>query len=327
MQSLRKSEYLSSLIALIAAIFAVGLAPIFIRFSESDIAPLAVVFHRCWIPTIPLCLLFACQKSSIIRQDIASEPAGYTTQDILLLAISGLSFWAWNILWVWSLTATTVANSTLLHNLTALFTPLGGWLVWRRRLDRQFALGMILALGGAVSLNIQDFQLSSQCFVGDLLAFSSSLFYAGSLVLTEVLRRKFTATGIIFWNCLIAATLSLPIVIVSHDSILPTTWQGYVWIVALGLVSQLLGQGLMTYSLKNLSSAFVSLSDLADPVIAAIEAWLIFQETLDWLAMAAFTVVLLGFYVALSSESSLSANRLTEANQVSAATVGVPERC
>lgn len=312
MQSFSKSEHLSSLLALIIAILAVGLAPIFIRFSEAEIDPLAVVFHRCWIPILPLSLLFICQKSSIIRKDEAGDSVVYTAKDILLLAISGLSFWTWNILWVWSLTATTVANSTLLHNLTALFTPLGGWLIWRRRLDRQFVLGMVFALGGAASLNIQDFQLSPQCFAGDFLAFSSALFYSGSLVLTEALRRKFTAAGIVFWNCSIAAVLSLPVFAFSQDSIFPATWQGYVWIAALALVSQLLGQGLMAYSLKNLSSAFVSLSDLADPVLATVEAWLIFHETLDWLAIVAFAVVLVGFYVALSSEASLSADRLTK---------------
>ena len=50
--------------------------------------------------------------------------------------------------------------------------------------------------------------------------------------------------------------------------------------------------------------ALVSLSDLLDPILTSITAWIVLSESLslsDWIA---FVVVLSGLYLATSSESA-----------------------
>jgi drug/metabolite transporter (DMT)-like permease len=70
-------------------------------------------------------------------------------------------------------------------------------------------------------------------------------------------------------------------------------------------VSQVLGQGLITYSLNRLSSGVVALSYLLEPVLSALAAWVLFAETLSVFNLAAFMVVILGIYMAISSQSAV----------------------
>ena len=74
--------------------------------------------------------------------------------------------------------------------------------------------------------------------------------------------------------------------------------------ISLAVICQALGQVLVAYSLNNLSSGFVALFLILDPVLTAIEAWVIFSEKLILLDWIAFFLVLLGIYLALSSQSS-----------------------
>jgi len=95
---------------------------------------------------------------------------------------------------------TGVANSTILHNLTPLFTTLGAWLLLRQQFDRQFLLGLTLAVIGALSLGLEDLHLSADTAMGDGLALLSAVFLAGNLMIVEKLRSKFSATTIILWG-------------------------------------------------------------------------------------------------------------------------------
>jgi drug/metabolite transporter (DMT)-like permease len=68
--------------------------------------------------------------------------------------------------------------------------------------------------------------------------------------------------------------------------------------------SQVIGQGIVTYTLKRFSSGFVSLFLLLEPLITTILAWGIFFERLSWLNGLAFFVVLAGIYLAKSGQGT-----------------------
>ncbi|MEL7074863.1 MAG: DMT family transporter [Cyanobacteria bacterium J06643_13] len=83
---------------------------------------------------------------------------------------------------------------------------------------------------------------------------------------------------------------------------LPISSTGWLAIIALGLVSQAVGQGLLTYSLAKFPSSFVAISMLAIPLIAAVLALVIFSERLSLFNWLAFAVVLSGIYLAISAK-------------------------
>ena len=95
------------------------------------------------------------------------------------------------------------------------------------------------------------------------------------------------------------------IFIFTEDIIFPYSVRVWIFVIALAVVSQVLGQVFIAYSIKKFSSEFVALVLLLESVLAGIAAWVIFGEILslyDWISLF---VILLGLYIALSSQSAI----------------------
>ena len=290
--------------ALSAALLAVSLAAIFIRLSEREISPNATVFNRLWIATVVFGLW---NGAGAARRRMSGEQvegrSNYTLRDVMLLTAVGVVSSASLGFWAWSLTQTNVANSTVLRNLTPLFTTLGGWLLLGWRFDNRFLVGLAVALSGAIAMGMDDLQTAGDNLAGDIAALLSAMFYAGNLLIAEHLRTKFPATTILMWRCFIGSILVLPLVLLAGDRVFPYSWQGWLVVIGLAVICQAFGQGLLIHSLGRLSSGFVALFLLLEPVITAILAAVLFSETLSLFNWFAFSVVLAGIYLGKSSGS------------------------
>jgi len=299
---LNPSPTMMALFAIFTAIVALSLAAIFIRLSERELGPFATIFNRFWIAFLVLWVFNQWNKARSHNDEKSSEPQSeHTIRDWLMLLSAGVMFWGCLALWAWSLTQTGVANSTILHNLTPLFTTLGVWLIFGQRFDSQFLIGLVMAMVGATALGLGDLQVATDNFAGDIAALLSALFSAANLMLIEKLRAKWDATNIIMWCCLVGTVVTFPVVLLTEDILFPISRSGWLSVIGLAIVCQVVGQGLQAYSLKRLSSGLVGVFLLLDPVLAALVAWVLFAEHLSLFNGFAFAVVLVGIYVAKSS--------------------------
>lgn len=299
------SSTVSALLAVFLAIACLSFAAIFIRLSERELGPFSTIFNRFWIAFIVLGVVYALEhskNSDSLDPNPNVEPLN--RRDVMLLISAGVMFWGCLAFWAWSLTLTGVANSTILHNLTPLFTTLGAWVIFHESFDRPFLMGLLIALIGAIALGLDDFQVGAEHLNGDIAALLSAVFSAANLMLIETLRHKFPATVILMWCCGVGAILSLPVVLLAEDQLFPITVSGWLSVIALAVVCQVVGQGLQAYSLKRLSSGLVGIFLLLDPVFAAMIAWIVFAEGLTLINMIAFATVLGGIYLAKSSQYS-----------------------
>ncbi|MEL7034795.1 MAG: DMT family transporter [Cyanobacteria bacterium J06592_8] len=292
------------LLLLSTAVLILSSASILIRLSENELGPFATIFNRLWIAIVALVAWkgFAKARSQII-QDVSIQPEIYTKKDIVLSIMSGLISVPCVLLWAWSLTETSVTNSNLLHNLMPLFVVLTGWLFFRKKFDHYFLIGLVLALGGTISISIEDFQISPDHLIGDLGALLSAWFYAGTYMVVEKLREKFSTTTVLLWACSIELLVVFPTTLLIEDQLFPSSLNGWLVAIALGVLCQVIGQGIMAYALKQFSSAFVSLFILLEPIFTGFLAWLIFAEKLTVINGVAFFVVLTGIYFAQLSQS------------------------
>jgi len=293
------------LISLFLAILALSFAAIFIRLSERELGPVATIFNRFWVATVILGLgkVFETFRERH-SHDSSVQKQHYTVSDLVLLLVMSCFFSGTLITWAWSLTQTSVANSNLLHNVTPLFTTLMGWLFLSQCFEGKFLIGMVIAISGSILIGLGDLQLASDKFTGDSLAMLSAVFSAANLLTVEKLRVKFSATTILLWCSFLGALLTFPIVVLTEDVLFPYSWAGWLAIIAQALICQVLGQSLQAYNLKGFSSGFVAVFLLLDPVITAILAWIIFAEKLTPLNWLAFSVVLVGIYLAKSSQGA-----------------------
>ncbi|MFN6482160.1 MULTISPECIES: DMT family transporter [unclassified Nostoc] len=293
--------------SLFLGVGAISFGSIFMKLSEIELSPSATVFNRFWLASVVF-LLWHGYKA--IRQrfsgDKPVEQQPYTSQDILLLLGAGILWAATLVLLAWSLTETSVAISSVLHNLAPIFTSLGVWLLFRQRFENQFLMGMVIALGGAIAIEFEELQIATDEVQGGLAAIVSAVLLSAYLLIVEKLRTKFSPATIQLWICAIAALVILPILLFTQDQLFPSTVNGWLWVISLALICQVLGHGLLTYSLAKFSSVVVSLVHLLEPVFSGIFALIIFSETLTFSNWVGFAVVLIGLYLAVSSQEAVN---------------------
>lgn len=310
-KNLFNSEKIIALIALFIAVFAISFASIFIKWSEFEIGANATVFNRSWIATVILgfwnSLNFVYLKisnSQDSQESFQNNP--YEKNVILLLLALGVLSLGFQSLWAWSITQINISISTILHYLTPIFTTLSAWLFFNKRFDGTFLSGGLLALIGMMIIGIKDLQIDNSNILGDGASLLSAVFYAGYLLIIEELRPKLSATQILMWSSLTGAILTIPILIFTGEKFFPHSWNCWLTVICLALICQVFGQGMLAYSLNKLSSGFVALCLILDPILTAIEACLIFAEKLVLLDWIAFFLVLLGINFAIFSQSSMN---------------------
>ncbi|WP_036484847.1 DMT family transporter [Myxosarcina sp. GI1] len=295
-------------IALGVALLGIASASILIAIAEREIEPNAITCDRLLIAAVVFSIWNQVKTFSLLNPEGVSQSQPYTKRGIILLLIAGISFAISLSLWAWSLTQTSIANSTLLNNMMPIFTTLGGWLIFRQRFSPRFIAGMAVAIGGAVAIGIEDMQLADSNLTGDGAALVAAMFSAVSILSLEQLRVEFSTPIIMQWTSLAGGLFVLPLVFFTEGQLLPISLTGWLAVIGLGAISQALGQGLLTYSLAKFSSGFVAVSMLSIPVIAAVLAMIIFAEQLSLYNWLAFAVVLFGIYLAVSAKQTSNTN-------------------
>jgi len=278
-----------SLIALIVGATAIGFSPIFVRLAE--VGPLTSAFWRVALAT-PALWIWA----------LLARPAGTSVllqrSHVVGVVAVGLSFAGDLSFWHWSIKLTSVANATLLANLSAVIVTLAAWLLYRQRPRLVFTIGMLLALAGTATLMARSFTLGAQQPLGDLLGIATACCYSIYLLSIKRLRDAGCSTAtIVSWGTSITALTLLPIALLSGESLLPQSLHAWTVLLALALISHAGGQTLIAYALAQLPAAFSSVALLLEPLVAAVVAWPLFGERLGPIEIAGGLLVLGGIYV------------------------------
>lgn len=280
---------------------AIAFAPILIRWSETELGANGTVFNRMIIFFVVFGVWEAIRNR--FNPTEAMEPEPITrAQWIQLVSVGLLSVLAL-VLWATSLEYTTVAKSMLLNNLTPIFTSSLGWLLLGKRFSGKFLIGMAIALSGAIALGFEDLHGTDGFLIGDLYALLSAVFLGSYFLVVEQLRDRFSATTIILWRCGVGSALLLPMTLFTEGQVFPKTAIAIGAVLGLGLISEGFGQRLVAACMDQLSSSFVALFLLLEPILSAILAWVIFKEQLSPITWVGFAVVLTGIYLAQSSET------------------------
>ncbi|WP_443020620.1 MULTISPECIES: DMT family transporter [unclassified Shinella] len=277
-----------ALIALLVGGVAIGGSPIFVRLSE--VGPMVTAFWRVALAFLPFVLI-----SQVAKQG-DERPAGL--RDYLFLLLPGAFLAADLAAWHLSLHMTSVANATLLGNLAPVFVTLGSWLLFRTRVTPVFLAGLGLTLIGVLVLKGGPSALGGGQLAGDATAVVAAFFYAGYMLSLGHIRSRFSTLRIMVWTTFSAAVCILPVALFFEGGMVPATLFGWTMLIGLALISHVAGQGLVTYALAYLPTAFSSLTLLLQPVVAAILAWAILAEPVGAMQAVGGAIVLIGILVA-----------------------------
>lgn len=282
----------AALVALFAGAVSIAAAPILVRLA--DVAPVASAF---WRVALAVPVLWAWEAVRTRRTRAGVGPADGPVP-VLGLVLAGVFFAADLALWHLSILWTTVANATLLANVAPVFVVLAGYLFFSQRFSGRFLAGLVLAMVGVAALIGASAEVGGERLVGDALGLATAVCYASYIVAVARVRARAATATVMLWSSLVTAVVLLPLALLAPGPFWPSGLDGWLVLAALALVSQVGGQGLIAYALAHLPAAFGSVSLLAQPVIAAGLAWLLFAEALGPLELAGAGLVLAGIAMA-----------------------------
>lgn len=275
---------------------AVGAAAIFARLALGGAGPLAVAAAR-------LCIAAAVLAPfALLRRD-ARAPS---PRQRGALVVAGLALAVHFAGWIASLQYTTVAVSTLLVATTPIWTAIYEAVVRSRRLSRSAVLafaGGAAGLAAVVGFNGAAPPHPGHRLLGAALALCGSLAMAAYLTIVRDARGTLDTTTIVS-RTYVWAALALAAGAFAARQPLPRLADASAWggILAMALVSQLLGHTAINASLRWFSTSAVSFTNLIEPVAAAILALLIFGEALSPPALGGAVLLLVSIAVVLREE-------------------------
>ena len=282
-----------AILALLVGAVATAFAPILVRLSELGPSPTA--FYR-FLLAIPLYWVMA---FAVPGGSLRVRPEKLHGSRVYLLLVMAGAFIAGDMsAWHYSIVMTTVANASLLLNVTPVFVVLGGWLLFRTRVTGTFMIGLATAMAGVAVLSGASLALSRTHVLGDLLGVVTAMFYAAYQLTVERLRRRFSTITIMLYAVPVSAMVTLMVTLVSGETMAVMTPAGWAVLVALAAGPQVLGQGLIAWALAHLPASFVSVSLLVQPIVAATVAWILFDERIGVQQAVGAVAVLTGIVIA-----------------------------
>lgn len=200
---------------------------------------------------------------------------------------------------------TSATNSAILCTLIPVFTLV---LVTLRRQEPMTWMrlaGFISAFSGVLVIRrIEDFRLSDQTVVGDLLTIVNALSYALFLSYGKKFLEKYDRPWTTAWLFIYG---SFGIGLVSVPS-----WQGFVWpaltpVLVGSMIFNIVGGTLLTYflnfwALAHAKSSSVALFIYTQPIFAALLAWGWLGEAPTLRSTLATLLIFLGMFLAFSRE-------------------------
>jgi drug/metabolite transporter (DMT)-like permease len=198
-----------------------------------------------------------------------------------IIALGGL-FFAFDLaLYNTAILQTSAANATLLGNNTPIFVGLLTWLIFRRRPESSFWLGLALALAGSSVILWSDLTHHMRFGVGDMMSLSAAACFAVYLLATEKVRETIGTLAFlrlaIFSGTIAIFAINLVLGTSLHVPNARTWWA----LLGLGLVSQLGGYLFLTYALGHLPATITSVSLLTQGPLTAIMAAILLGEALS----------------------------------------------
>ena len=235
----------------------------------SDVGAVAVGFWR---------LLLALPFLWLVAR-ATGQPAHWPRRRLVAIIAVAAIFYSLDLAaWNAGIRLTKLGNATLFGNTGSfVFAGYGLWLAHQRPSRRQ-SIAILLALAGAILLMGGSYELSPKNLSGDLLTLLGGLFYGGYLIFVERGRASLQPLPLLFLCTLFAVPLLLLISVGIDEKVWPHDWTP---LIIFALSSQVLGQGLLVYSIGTLPPLVVGLGLLTQPVVSASIGWFVYRETLS----------------------------------------------
>jgi drug/metabolite transporter (DMT)-like permease len=217
---------------------------------------------------------------------------------MLLALASGACLGLHFITWISSLGLTSIASSVVLVTTSPLMVALASPLVLREPLRPAMLAGVVVACVGGILIGLADRGAGqADSLLGDLLALAGALFATGYFLAGRRLRVKLSLLPYIFVVYGTAAVLVDLLALLQPAQLFAFAPSGYLWLILLALVPQLVGHSTFNWALRHASATLATVPVLGEPVGATLLAALILGQIPGPLTLAGGLLVLAGIFL------------------------------
>lgn len=223
----------------------------------------------------------------------------FTKADHALALTSGIAYGVDIACWHLALFYTSVTDATLIANMAPLIVTLTAIALFGERFGPTYLAGFALSISGAILLVMQKAAGAPPVdrFFGDVLALGAAITYAAYMMIAGKLRQRHSAQTVVFYNTLVSGIVMLAIALWWGDALIPTSAYGWLIVAAIALVSHTGGQSLIVYALGHLPASFSSMTQFIQTAVAALAAWVLLNEPLTPMKVAAAAAILAGIVI------------------------------
>ncbi len=288
-QALEKREWTAlHFAALIGGNVALAIGPWFVRHADSG--PVSAGFWRLLLAVPVLFLLAHWNREKV---------TGHSRATWLAIAGAGVFFGLDIASWHIGIGMTRMANATLFGNSGSLVVIAVGLYALHRAPRANEWLAFALAIAGSAILLGRSLEIGRSTLIGDLFCITAGLLYAGYILLLQKPRASLGSWGLVAWSSVAGAPVMLLTALLLGEPVWPDTW----WpLLALALLGQVTGQGLLIYAMRHFTPLVFGLALLTQPAIAVAVGWLAFGETLVPVDVLGMVMVGAGLALARSTQ-------------------------
>jgi drug/metabolite transporter (DMT)-like permease len=272
--------------AVAVGVLAVSAAAILIRLAEAP--ALAVAFWRCALGAAVLL------PPALLRRE--TFPSG---RELWVGVASGAALGAHFGFWISSLDYTSVAASVVLVSTQPVFVAIMAYVLFGERTSPASVAGILLAIGGTAII-AGGGSVGSAAFFGNALALIGAVTVAAYVLIGRSSRTG--GIGVLPYSVVVysaAALTLLPVALYFEVELWGYSGETWLWLWAITLGPQILGHTVFNWALGYVEASIVSGVILAEPVVAALLAWLILSERPGAATVFGGAVVLAGLFVIL----------------------------
>ena len=316
--SVSRSTPITAYVIIFIAIVTTSSAAILIRLAlQDDMPPVLIAASRLFIASAAL--------TPIALRRYWTDIAGVSRVDMILIAISGICLAIHFTAWVSSLQYTTVLVSVVIVSTGPIWVAILEVIFLRIRLSGLVVAGLLVALLGGALIGIPlDNALHSDALVptagdgtvtGGLLALLGALSVSVYMLIGRKLRRTIPVVPYVWLVYSFATIFMLAVILATTTPVLGFSTEGYLVLLAMGLVPQLIGHSSLNYLLEHFPAALVSMFSQLEPIGSAVLALLLFRELPPNQQIFGSLIIVVGVVLASRGEIRPAQNRSSTSRQ------------
>lgn len=291
----------NTLVILGIGLIATSLASTLIRFAQGSGAPSIV------IAAFRLTIAAVIMGIGVVSQRSWGQYRTLSAKSIVLIVASGIMLGGHFSAWISALDLTSVANAVVLVKTNPIWVGLIAPLMLKEKTSRVMWLSIALVVLGAITVSVAGQAnaptQTQTSVVGDGLAVLGALLVTGYYLIGRFVRNELDLFPYLFAVYGVAAITSSVLVLALPLPLFSLPSQAWVWMIAIGLIPQLIGHSSINFAMRHLNASFVTNITLADALPAILFAGIFLREFPSLLQLVGAAIVLAGIFVATTARA------------------------